>query len=65
MPIGVGRKKKDVEQRDKSHVGPQGKKNICISNPNVRLHVIDLTKMVKRIMGPQEAKKSHRKKNQD
>jgi len=25
-PIGIWWKKNDVEQRDKSHVGPQGKK---------------------------------------
>jgi hypothetical protein len=51
-PIGSGWKKIDVKQKDKSHVGPQRKKK----------HVVDLIKMVKKIMGPQRGQKSKKGK---
>jgi len=46
-PIGSGWKKIDVEQKDKSHVGPRRKEK----------HVVDLIKMVKKTMGPTKGPK--------
>ncbi len=52
-PIGFGWKKKNVEQKDKSHVGPHRKEKHI---------VIDLIKMVKKIVGPQIGQKNKKRK---
>jgi hypothetical protein len=48
-PIGSRWKKINVEQRDKSHVGPQRKEKHI---------VVDLMKMAKKTMGPQRGQKN-------
>jgi hypothetical protein len=51
-PIGFRWKKLDVEQKDKSHASPQRKEK----------HVVDLIKMVKKIVSPQRGQKNNKGK---
>ncbi len=51
-PISYVWKKINVEQKDKSHVGPQ----------RIYKHVVDLIKMMKKSMGLQKGKKNNKGK---
>jgi len=51
-PIGFRWKKLDVKQKDKSHVSPQRKEK----------HLVDLIKMVKKIVGPQRGQNNNKGK---